>query len=102
MKHLLTGMTIVAALAIAAPASAQRSGPGPGAQTGSGPGVIPPGGPGPSSTLSNLPAGSPGLATATPLWTPWPGYYAPPAANYYSPYYPYYYASPGYYYGPPR
>src|SRR5215469_6070404 len=98
MKHLLSGVAIIAALALAAPASAQRSGPGPGAQTGSGPGVIPPGGPGPSSPLSNLPAGSPGLAVATPWWTPpWPGYYTSPAPYYAS---PYYYAPPaGYYYG---
>ena len=76
MKHLLSGVAIISALALAAPASAQRSGPGPGAWTGTGPGVIPPGGPGPSSPLSNLPAGSPGLAT--PWWTaPWLAYYAP-------------------------
>ena len=61
MKHLLSSVAIVAALAIAAPVSAQRSGPGPGAATGTGPGVNPPGGPGPSSPLGNLPAGSPGL-----------------------------------------
>ena len=98
MKHLLSGVAIIAALALAAPASAQRSGPGPGAWTGTGPGVIPPGGPGPSSPLSNLPAGSPGLAT--PWWTaPWPAYYAPPP--YYAPYAPPYYSPPpGYYYGP--
>ena len=95
MKHLLSGVAIIAALVLAAPASAQRSGPGPGAQTGTGPGVIPPGGFGPSSALSNLPAGSPGLAT--PWWTtPWPGYYAPPP--YYAP--PYYAPPPSYYYGP--
>jgi hypothetical protein len=61
MKHLLTGVAIVAALAFAAPVWAQRSGPGAGAATGTGPDVIPPGGPGPSSPLSNLPAGSPGI-----------------------------------------
>jgi hypothetical protein len=31
MRHLLTGVAIVAALAITAPVSAQRTGPGPGA-----------------------------------------------------------------------
>ena len=61
MKHLLSSVAIVAALAIASPVSAQGYGPGPGARTGTGPGVNPPGGPGPSSPLSNLPAGSPGL-----------------------------------------
>ena len=50
---LLSGVAIIAALAITTPASAQRSGPGPGAQTGTGPGVYPPGGFGPSSTLYN-------------------------------------------------
>ena len=67
MKHLLSGVAIVAALAFAAPVWAQRTGPGPGATTGTGPGVTPPGGIGPSSPLSNLPGpGAPG--------------YAPPAA----------------------
>ena len=61
MKYLLSSVAIVAALAITAPVSAQRSGPGPGAATGTGPDVNPPGGPGPSSPLSNLPAGSPGI-----------------------------------------
>jgi hypothetical protein len=61
MKYLLTSVAIVAALAMTAPVSAQRSGPGPGAATGTGPDVNPPGGPGPSSPLSNLPAGSPGI-----------------------------------------
>jgi hypothetical protein len=61
MKYLLSSVAIVAALAITAPVSAQRSGPGPGAATGTGPGVNPPGGPGPSSPLYNLPPGSPGL-----------------------------------------
>ena len=66
MKHLLSSVTIVAALAIATPALAQRTGPGPFAETGTGPGVVPPGGPGPSSPLHNLPAGSPGLSIAAP------------------------------------
>ena len=61
MKHLLSSVAILAALAIASPVSAQREGPGPGAATGTGPAVNPPGGPGPSSPLYNLPAGSPGI-----------------------------------------
>jgi hypothetical protein len=79
MKHLLSGVAIVAALAIAAPASAQRTGPFPGAP---GPNQPVPGGPGPSSPLSNLPPrpgeqypppppaamppGSPGMSSAMP------------------------------------
>jgi hypothetical protein len=63
MKHLLSGVAIVVALAFAAPGWAQREGPGPGAATGTGPGVTPPGGLGPSSPLSNLPGpGAPGYA----------------------------------------
>jgi hypothetical protein len=69
MKHLLSGVAIVAALAFAAPVWAQGFGPGPGARTGTGPGVTPPGGLGPSSPLSNLPG--PGA----------PGYAPPPAAQ---------------------
>jgi hypothetical protein len=61
MRYLLSSVAIVAALAVTAPVSAQRSGPGAGASQTTGPGVTPPGGPGPSSPLSNLPAGSPGL-----------------------------------------
>ena len=71
MRHLLSGVAIIAALAIAVPASAQRSGPGPGAQTTTGPGVYPPGGPGPSSSLHNLPAGSPGLFDGAPWGATW-------------------------------
>jgi hypothetical protein len=79
MKHLLSGVAIVAALAIAAPASAQRTGPGAGAP---GPNQPVPGGPGPSSPLSNLPPspsrdlpypppaaaapGAPGMSSAMP------------------------------------
>jgi len=55
MKYLLSGVAIVAALAIAAPASAQRTGPGAGAATTTGPTGVPPGGFGPSSPMSNLP-----------------------------------------------
>jgi hypothetical protein len=53
MKHLLSGVAIVAALAIAAPVWAQRTGPGVGAP---GPNQPVPGGPGPSSPLSDLPS----------------------------------------------
>jgi hypothetical protein len=67
MRHLLSTVAIIAAFAIAAPASAQRTGPGPYANTGTGPGVTPPGGFGPSSPLSNLPAGSPALPGASPF-----------------------------------
>jgi hypothetical protein len=52
MKYLLSGVAIVAALVIIAPASAQRTGPGVGAP---GPNQPVPGGPGPSSPSSNLP-----------------------------------------------
>jgi len=68
MKHLLSGVAIVAALAMAAPASAQRTGPGAGAP---GPNQPVPGGPGPSSPLSNLP---PSPSRDVP-------YPAPPAAT---------------------
>jgi hypothetical protein len=52
MRYLLpSGVAIIAALAIATPASAQRIGPGPSAQTGTGPSVYPPGGFGPSSPM---------------------------------------------------
>jgi hypothetical protein len=62
MRHLLSGVAIIAALAIPTLASAQRMGPGLYAYTGTGPGVTPPGGFGPSSTaLSNVPEGSPSL-----------------------------------------
>ena len=78
MKYLLTSVAIVAALAVTAPVSAQRSGPGPGAATGTGPDVNPPGGPGPSSPLYNLPAGSPGIpgtpsTPQAPAYTGFPG-----------------------------
>ena len=67
MKHLLSGVAIIAALAFAGPVWAQRTGPGVGAGTGTGPGVTPPGGIGPSSPLSNLPGqGAPGYAPAQP------------------------------------
>jgi hypothetical protein len=82
MKHLLSGVAIVAALAMAAPASAQRTGPGVGAPN---PATPLPGGPGPSSPLSNLPTtrgeqyppppaamppGSPGMAPGMSSATP--------------------------------
>jgi hypothetical protein len=69
MKKLLSTAAIIAALATAVPASAQRMGPGPTANTGTGPGVIPPGGFGPSSPLKNLNAASASLAGAGPLST---------------------------------
>ena len=59
MKHLLGGVAIIVALALAGPVGAQGYGPGPGARTGTGPGVTPPGGIGPSSPLSNLPGPGP-------------------------------------------
>lgn len=81
MKYLLSSVAIVAALAMTAPVSAQRTGPGAGAATGTGPGVNPPGGPGPSSPLGNLPAGSPGLpGTPASRYGPFGGQPAAPAA----------------------
>ncbi len=80
MRNLLSLVAIVAALAIAVPASAQRAGPGPGAQTTTGPGVNPPGGPGPSSSLHNLPAGSFDLP-GTPSGITWANTPAPPSAT---------------------
>ena len=77
MKSLLTGVAIMAALAIAVPASAQRFGPDAGAQTGTGPDVVPPGGYGPSeSDLKNAQPGTfypyPGVPAASgPTWS-WP------------------------------
>jgi len=70
MKKLLSTAAIIAALAAAVPASAQRTGPGPTANTGTGPGVIPPGGYGPSSPLFNLnlKTESAGLPAAAPSW----------------------------------
>jgi hypothetical protein len=81
MRLLLSGVAIVAALAIAAPAFAQRSGPGPGAQTTTGPGVYPPGGPGPSSSLYNLPASPPGVPGTAPWGTPAPQTTTSPAVS---------------------
>ena len=79
MKYLLSSVAIVAALAVTTPVSAQRSGPGAGASETTGPGVNPPGGPGPSSPLSNLPAGSPGIP-GTPSSGPATRTYPAPAA----------------------
>ena len=86
MRHLLSGVAIIAALAIPTLASAQRMGPGPYAYTGTGPGVTPPGGFGPSSPLYNQPAGSPSAPNAAPsgsgpTWAttpPAPGSMPPP------------------------
>ena len=69
MKHLLSGVAIVAALAFAAPVWAQRTGPGVGAP---GPNQPVPGGPGPSSPSSNLPA-SPSRDAPYPPPTAAPG-----------------------------
>jgi hypothetical protein len=75
MKSLLSGVAIIAALAIAVPASAQRYGPDAGAQTGTGPDVVPPGGYGPSeSALYNAQPGTfypyPGVpAYGGPTWS---------------------------------
>ena len=82
MKSLLTGMAMIAALAMALPASAQRFGPEAGAQTGTGPDVVPPGGYGPSeSALYNAPPGTfypypPGSAAGGTTWST-----TPPSAN---------------------
>jgi hypothetical protein len=74
MKHLLTGVAIVAALAFAAPVWAQRTGPGVGAP---GPNQPVPGGPGPSSSQSNLPPRYGTQYPATDLPTAAPGTMAP-------------------------
>ena len=66
MKKRLSTAVIMAALASALPASAQRTGPGPTGNTGAGPGVIPPGGFGRSSPLKNLNEGSALLPGAAP------------------------------------
>jgi hypothetical protein len=88
MRHLLSGVAIIAALAIPTLASAQRMGPGSYAYTGTGPGVTPPGGFGPSSTLFNVPEGSPslppsavpsGMAARPAATTPLPPGAMPPA-----------------------
>jgi hypothetical protein len=73
MKHLLSGVAIVAALAFAAPVWAQRTGPGVGAP---GPNQPVPGGPGPSSPSSNLPA-SPSRDAPYPPSAATPGMMAP-------------------------
>lgn len=69
MRHLLSGVAIIAALAIPTLASAQRMGPGSYAYTGTGPSVTPPGGFGPSSSLFNVPEGSPSLPGGAPSGT---------------------------------
>jgi hypothetical protein len=78
MKHLLSGVAIVAALAFAAPVWAQRTGPGVGAP---GPNQPIPGGPGPSSPSSNLPPsfGTQYPATDLPPRAPAPAATAPGA-----------------------
>ena len=71
MKHLLSGVAIVAALTFAGPVWAQRTGPGVGAPA---PNAPLPGGPGPSSPLSNLPprVGTQFPATDLPQTAPAP------------------------------
>jgi hypothetical protein len=60
MKYLLSSIAIIATVAAAAPAFAQRTGPGPTAETGSGPGVVPPGGFGPTEPpMDNVQYSSP-------------------------------------------
>jgi hypothetical protein len=73
MRGLLSGVAIIAALALTVPAFAQRSGPGPGAETGTGPSAYPPGGYGPSSSsLFNAQPGYPYQTGAVPGGTTWP------------------------------
>jgi hypothetical protein len=74
MSKIVSGVAIIAALAIATPALAQRSDPGPTAQTATGPGVYPPGGFGPSSPMYNAQDEYPNPAAPTdvPLGTAWP------------------------------
>jgi hypothetical protein len=69
MRNLLSGVAIIAALAIATPALAQGFGPGPGAQTGTGPDAYPPGGFGPSSPMYNAQDVYPN--PAAPADVPW-------------------------------
>ena len=74
MRNLLSGVAIIAALAITVPASAQGYGPGPGARTGTGPEVVPPGGYGPSEPeLKNAPPGTfypyPGVPALGTTWS---------------------------------
>jgi hypothetical protein len=71
MNKLLSTAAIIAALASAVPALAQRTGPGPTANTGTGPGILPPGGFGPSSPLHNLSEESAGLPGAAPYAQGW-------------------------------
>jgi hypothetical protein len=75
MRYLLpSGVAIIAALAIATPASAQRIGPGPSAQTGTGPSVYPPGGFGPSSPMFDAQDVYPNRSAPSdvPWGTTWP------------------------------
>ena len=74
MSKIVSGVAIIAALAIATPVLAQRSDPGPTAQTTTGPGVYPPGGFGPSSPMYNAQDEYPNPAAPTdvPLGAAWP------------------------------
>jgi hypothetical protein len=72
MRNLLTGVAIIAALAIVTPASAQRIGPGPSAGTGTGPSVYPPGGFGPSSPMYDAQDVYPNPSAPSDVpWVPW-------------------------------
>ena len=67
MKKLFITAAIIASLATAVPASAQRAGLGPTANTDTGTGVIPPAGFAPSSPVHNLNEESAGLPGASPF-----------------------------------
>jgi hypothetical protein len=72
LRNILSGVAIIAALAIATPASAQGYGPGPDAQTGTGPDAYPPGGFGPSSPMYNAQDVYPNPSTPSDApWVPW-------------------------------
>jgi hypothetical protein len=74
MRNILSGVAIIAVLAIATPASAQGYGPGPSARTGTGPSVYPPGGFGPSSPMYNAQDvyPNPSAPSDVPWGTTWP------------------------------
>jgi hypothetical protein len=109
MKHLFRSVTIPLAFVIQHKLQHSARAQAPSRKPVSARASFPPGGPGPSSPLHNLPAGSPGLAVATPWWMAVPPqpYYAPPVGYYAPPVYyappplGYYAPLPAYYYGPP-
>jgi hypothetical protein len=82
MRHLLSGVAIIAALALGVPASAQRFGADPGAQTGTGPDAYPPGGFGPSSPMyyAQDVFPNPEAAQAARWGTTWPLPFPPASA----------------------